>query len=122
MPIHDIKCKDCTEITSQYVSFPVKNTISCLKCKSDNTFIYYGNYKSAMFAGINYVNDVSNYGNKISTADINRKCREEGLVYGSQEEIQREAKRYKRINEQESKKRDAVLVDKIEHEFKKRGA
>jgi len=121
MPIHDIKCKDCTKITHQIINFPIKSEIICSMCKSNNTFIYYGNYKGSMFSGISYVKDISNYGEPISTAEIDRKCKEEGLVYGSQTELQNEAKKYKYRNELESKERDTKLVNNIEHEFKKRG-
>jgi len=120
MPLHDIKCRKCGYIGEQIVKIG-EGPIVCNKCESDDTFIFFGNFSTANFAGINYVVDVSNYGKMISTAEIDRKCKEEGLVYGSQNELQREAARYKRINQQESNRRDEKLVNKIEKEFKKRG-
>ena len=121
MPNHDIKCKDCSHISTHFISLPLKENIKCVNCNSTNTFMYYGNYRSNMFCGISYFNDISNYGKKMTSAEIDRKCKEEGMSYGTFDEIQAEAKKYKEINKKESDKRDEKITNKIMNEFRKKG-
>tara|TARA_R110002050_G_scaffold22629_2_gene61538 strand:+ start:982 stop:1191 length:210 start_codon:yes stop_codon:yes gene_type:complete len=64
--------------------------------------------------------DIDNFGEGITSKEIDKKCKEKGMVYGTQDEIQREAARYRAINKKESDKRDQKIVNKIEHEFRKR--
>tara|TARA_R110000824_G_scaffold41873_1_gene124093 strand:- start:651 stop:860 length:210 start_codon:yes stop_codon:yes gene_type:complete len=64
--------------------------------------------------------DIDNFGEGITSKEIDKKCKEKGMVYGSQDEIKREAARYRAINKKESDKRDQKIVDKIENEFRSR--
>ncbi len=119
MPVHDIKCKCCSEITTRYIHLPMENAIKCVRCGSPDTTIYYGDFPTKVFCGINYVKGMD--GKSLSTKEIDRKCKEEGLVYASNSDIDREARNNRDNNKKESDKRDQVLVDKISNEFKKRG-
>ena len=120
MPLHDIKCNDCKHISTQLVQLDKKDEWKCTKCKSKNVFVYFGNIKPAIFNGITYYKDIDNYGEGITSSQIDKKCKEKGFVYGSQDEISREAAKYRAINKRESDKRDEKIVNQIEHEFKKR--
>lgn len=120
MPLHDVKCKDCNHIATKLVQLNSKNEWRCEKCNSSNVFIYFGNFKTSVFNGITYFKDIDNYGEPITSSQIDKKCKEKGLVYGTQDEISREAARYRAINKKESDARDQKVVDKIESEFAKR--
>tara|TARA_R110000751_G_scaffold2435_3_gene12739 strand:+ start:2222 stop:2593 length:372 start_codon:yes stop_codon:yes gene_type:complete len=123
MPLHDIKCRDCTHIYTVFLDSNGIKKRECEKCKSENTFIFYGNFKRNIFCGISYFDDISGKDRgKLTSKQIDKKCKEEGMVYGSNDEIMREAKRYKGINEKESEQRNEVLTDKILKVFKERGA
>lgn len=120
MPLHDIKCNDCKHISTQLVQLDKKKEWKCANCKSCNVFVYFGNIKPNIFNGITYYKDIDNYGEGITSSQIDKKCKEKGFVYGSHDEICREAKRYREINKRESDARDEKIVNQIEHEFRKR--
>lgn len=120
MPVHDIKCNSCNKIDTKYVDLDKKPSWICDYCDSSDVFVYYGNFKSNSFCGVTYYMDIDNFGEGITSKEIDRKCKEKGMVYGTQDEIQREAARYRAINKKESDKRDQKIVNQIEHEFRKR--
>jgi len=120
MPLHDIKCKDCNHISTQLVQLDKKKEWKCANCKSNKVFVYFGNIKPNIFNGITYYKDIDNYGEGITSSQIDKKCKEKGFVYGSHDEICREAARYRAINKKESDARDEKIVNQIEYEFKKR--
>tara|TARA_R110000824_G_scaffold4141_2_gene19663 strand:+ start:36 stop:410 length:375 start_codon:yes stop_codon:yes gene_type:complete len=120
MPVHDIKCNNCSKIDTKYVDLDKKESWICDFCDSSDVFVYFGNFKSNSFLGVTYYMDIDNFGEGITSKEIDRKCKEKGMVYGTQDEIQREASRYRTLNKKESDKRDQKIVDKIEHEFRKR--
>ena len=120
MPMHDIKCNTCKRIDTKFVDLDKKKSWICDYCDSSDVFVYFGNFKSNVFCGVTYYKDIDNFGEGITSAQIDKKCKEKGLVYGSQDEIAREAARYRAINKKESDARDQKVVDKIEHEFRKR--
>lgn len=120
MPVHDLKCNDCGSISDIYINLKEKKDLKCNKCGSCNCHIYYGNFSSNNFGGITYYKDIGNYGKYITSREIDKKCKEQGLVYGSNDDITRAAAKNRERLKKVSAKRDEVLVDKIEQVFKEK--
>lgn len=119
MPVHDIKCNKCGDISTKFVDLNYSSSWLCDTCDSYDVSIYYGNFKSNIFTGLKTIKDLSNFNKEITTREIDLKCKKEGLVYGSHDEIQREAARNRARLKKESSKRDQDIADKIQKEFAK---
>ena len=121
MPVHDLKCRHCSDITTKYIDTSKKKYLQCDRCDSYDVFIYYGNFKADVICGTQYYTSAATGKVGLTSSEIDQKCKNEGLVYGTTNEIERESKKYKYQKESARKKRSRKVAEDIYQTFKDKG-
>ena len=120
MPLHDIKCRDCSNIDTKFIRLNKKEFLQCDRCDSYNVNIYFGNFKPTTICGTARYVCAGNGEVPITAKEIDAKCKREGLVYGTPQELEREASKHRYRNELADKKANRKLAEEIYAEAKKR--
>ena len=121
MPVHDIKCRYCSNIDRKYVDVGKMGHLQCERCDGWDVFIYYGNWDGSNICGTQYYTSCANGNVPMTSGDIDKKCKTEGLVYGDHKELAREADRYKYEKKKETDKRNRKVAVDIYKTFKDNG-
>ena len=113
MPIRDYKCNMCDGVYEHYsAAYHSCDPVACKNCGSIDTFVYFGNHR-LNFNGFGRSKQID--GSELTTAEIDKKCKEEGMHYLSQEDQARVTKKYRAQSDKDDK-RDTEK--KVEQEMK----
>jgi hypothetical protein len=119
VPLRDYKCKHCSFIYESYSSaYNACDPVSCKKCGSIDTFVYFGNHR-LNFNGFGRSKQID--GSELTTAEIDAKCKAEGMHYLSQEDQARVTKKYRAQADAEDKRDTEKKVEKEMKALQERG-
>ena len=121
MPLHDIKCRYCSNIDTKFIDISKKEFLQCDRCDGWDVYIYYGNFKPNTICGTARYSCAGNGEVPITAKEIDDKCKSEGLVYGTPQELEREASKHRYRNELADKKKNRKLAEEIVSEAIQRG-
>lgn len=119
MPRHDYKCRACNTVYEHFsLAYNLCDPVACKNCGSIDTFIYYGNFK-LNFNGFGRSKQID--GSELTTAEIDAKCKKEGMHYLSQEDQARVTKKYREQSNADEKRDTEKKVEKEMKILQQRG-
>lgn len=118
-PLRDYKCQRCFNVYEHYSSaYHACDPVACKKCGSIDTFVYFGNHR-LNFNGFGRSKQID--GSELTTAEIDAKCKAEGMHYLSQDDQARVAKKYREQADADSKRDTEKKVEKEMRKLQERG-
>ena len=119
MPLRDYKCQQCCSIYEHFSSaYHSCDPVACKNCGSIDTFVYFGNHR-LNFNGFGRSKQID--GSELTTAEIDAKCKAEGMHYLSQEDQARVTKKYREQADADDKRDTEKKVEKEMKGLQERG-
>ena len=110
MPLYSFKCQSCAHIQDNYFSLNDKKLVNCESCRGTNMKQYFGGHNVSIH-GFTEFDDPRGTGGKLTMKEIKEIEKKQKLVYGGHDELQKEANKNRRHNENKTKQKLEGIID-----------